>query len=688
MSEHGTMPDRAADGSAFVGRVRELAKARYLLPGTRLLTLTGVGGVGKTRLALQVASTLRTRFPAGVRIVDLAMVRDGRLLETTVAAALGLRDTGRRSLPALVDHLADKRLLLVLDNCEHLLQECAELAARLLSGAPRLRILTTSRQALGVAGEQVLVVPPLTVPPAGTAVQEILRSDAVALFAERAARARPGFTVDAATAPEVAGLCRRLDGLPLAIELAAARLRTMPLRELAGELDRRFDLLASPDTALLPRHRTLYATIDWSFGLCTPGEQRLWARLAVFPGGADLEDTEAVCSGNGLEPEDILDLISGLVDKSVLISVRGDGRSRYRMLESIRAYGRERLAPGDAPALHRRYRDHYRRLAEQNRIDLLVPDEFDRYRATLAEIPNLRLALDLCLRHDAPSALRIAICLWAAWLLSGAINEGRDWLERSIELARPAAGDRAMGLWVNVLLAAYQNDLDAARRRADECGAAAEDCGDEAAFAFCLQARGVVALAEGDTGRGFALLEDARTRHRARDDLDAVAVNLHYAASFGVAAHSPGQAAALGEELLALAEAHRAHIFEAYALITLGYAAWWQGDLALTGARMRQAATLLTEISDRWGLIQCLEALAWTACAQGHHDRAARLLGAAGRLWRAFDIPPLGLQVFTRSHRDCDARARRELGGPVFDAAYDSGARLSLDAAVSYAISN
>ncbi|WP_433479251.1 ATP-binding protein [Spirillospora sp. CA-142024] len=688
MTERKIMPDRAAEGSAFVGRVQELTRVRYLLPGTRLLTLTGVGGVGKTRLALQVASTLGARFPAGVRIVDLAMVQDGHLLETTVAAALGVRDTGRQSLPALVDHLADKRLLLVLDNCEHLLPECAELAARLLSGAPRLRILTTSRQALGVGGEQVLVVPPLAVPPAGTAAQEILRSEAVRLFAERAVQARPGFTVDEATAPAVAGLCRRLDGLPLAIELAAARLRTMPLTELAGELDRRFDLLTGPDTAVLPRHRTLYATIDWSFGLCTPAEQRLWTRMAVFPGGADLDDAEAVCSGNGIEPEDILDLISGLVDKSVLISVHGGGRSRYRMLESLRAYGRERLAPGDEPALHRRYRDHYRRLAEHNRIDLLVPDQFDRYRAALAEIPNLRLALDLCLRRHDPSGLRIAISLWAAWLLAGAVHEGRHWLERSIDLARPTDGDRVMALWVDVLFAAYQQDLETARQRADECGAAAEGCGDEAAFAFFLQARGVVALADGDTGQGFALLEDARARHRAREDLDAVAVNLYYAASFGVAARSPGQAAALGEELLALAEAHQAQIFEAYALITLGYSAWWQGDLNLTGARMRQAATKLTEISDRWGLIQCLEALAWTACAQGQHDRAARLLGAASRLWRAFDIPPLGLQVFTRSHQDCDARARRELGGRAFTAAYDSGARLSLEAAVSYAISS
>ncbi|WP_141579002.1 AAA family ATPase [Actinomadura sp. WMMA1423] len=688
MAEHEIMPDRAADRTTFVGRVREVAEVRRLLAGTRLLTLTGAGGVGKTRLARQAASTLRTWFPAGVQMVDLAAVQDARLLEASVAAALGLRDTGGRSLPALVDHLADKRLLLVLDNCEHLLPECAELAARLLGGASRLRVLATSRQALGVGGEQVLVVPPLEVPAPGAAVPDVAHSDAVRLFAERAAQARPGFTVDETTAPALARLCRRLDGLPLAIELAAARLRTTPLDELADELDRRFDLLARPDATAPPRHRALYVTMDWSFGLCTPGERRLWTRLAVFPGAMDLETAEAVCSGNGIEPEDVLDLVSGLVDKSILISERGSGRSRYRMLESIRAYGRELLAHDDEPALFRRYRDHYRRLAERNRIDQLAPDEFDRYRAVLAEIPNLRLALDLCLRPPGdPSGLRIAVSLWSAWLLAGALPEGRHWLERSLELTGPTDDGRLMALWVDVLFAAYQHDLEAAERRADECTVTAEGCGDEAAGAFCLQARGIAALARGDTGDGFALLRDARARHRARGDLDAVAVNLHYAASFGVAAQSPEEGAALGEELLALAEAHQARIFEAYGLITLGYAAWWQEDPGLAWARMCRAATMLIEISDSWGLSQCLEVLAWAACAQGHHARAARLLGAAGRLWRAFDIPPLGLQAFTRSHRDCEARARRELGGRAFTAARDSGAKLSLDGAVAYAIS-
>ncbi|MGC4959610.1 ATP-binding protein [Actinomadura citrea] len=688
MGEREIVPDRAWERSAFVGRVQEIAEVRYLLRRTRLMTLTGAGGVGKSRLARRAASDLRSWFSAGVEIVDLATMQDVQLLETTVAAALGLRGNSRRSLPALVDHLADKRLILVLDNCEHLLPECAELAARLLGGAPRLRILATSRQALGVDGEQVLVVPPLAVPPVGAAVQDITHSDAVRLFAERAARARPGFTLDAETAPALARLCRRLDGLPLAIELAAARLRTIPLAELAAELDRRFDRLAGPDGTVLPRHRTLYATLDWSFGLCTPGERRLWARLSVFPGGADLEDAEAVCSGDGIESEDVLDLISGLIDKSILITERGGLRSRYRMLESVRAYGRERLAYEDEPELHRRYRDHYRRLAERNRIDLLVPDEFDRYRATLAEMPNLRLALDLCLREDSvPSGLRIAVSLWSAWLLAGAVQEGRHWLERSLELSHPTDDGRVKALWADALFAAYQHDLDTAGRRADECGAAARSSGDEKALAFGLEARGIAVLAGGDTVHGFALLQDARARHRARSDLHAVAVNLYYAASFGMAAQSPGQGAALGEELLALAEAHHASIFEAYALITLAYAAWWQEDPSLTAARMRRAAGLLTEIGDRWGLSQCLESLAWTACAQGDHDRAARLLGAANRLLRAFDIPPLGLQVFRHSHRDCAARARRGLGGRVFDAAYDSGAKLTLDGAVAYAIS-
>ncbi|MGP4027098.1 ATP-binding protein [Actinomadura sp. 3N407] len=665
-----------------------MSEVRRLLPRTRLLTLTGAGGVGKTRLARRAARSLRARFPAGVEIVDLATVEDVRLLEPTVAAALGLRDTGRRVMPILVDHLADKRFLLVLDNCEHLLEECAELAARLLSGAPRLRILATSRQALGVAGEQVLVVPALEVPPAGTDVRGIARSEAVRLFAERAAEVRPGFAVDAATAPAVAQLSRRLDGLPLAIELAAARLRTMPLDELVSELERRFDVLAGLRTAALPRHRTLYATMDWSFGLCTPGERRLWSRLSVFPGGVDLETAEAVCSGDGVAPEGVLDVIAGLVDKSILISIRGDTGARYRMLESIRAYGRERLAHGDERALYRRYRDHYRRLAERNRIDLLVPDQFARYRATLAEIPNMRLALDLCFRRqgDPAAGLEIALALWAAWLLAGALNEGRNWLERGLDLVPQPNVTRAMALWVNALFAAYQDDLGAARLLADECRLVAERTGDRTALAFAHQAAGISALSIGDTGRGFSLLQDARAHHQARGDSHATAVNLYYAASFGVAARSPDQAAALGEDLLAMAEARGAPIVQAYAQITLGYAAWRQGDPRLTEARMRRAATLLAGIGDRWGLIQCLETLAWTAGADGRHKRAARLLGAAGRLWRALDIPPLGLRALAHSHRDCDAQARRELGERAFTTAYRSGSRLDLDGAIAYAL--
>lgn len=718
MSAHDDVTTRGratglTEPSTFVGRLREMSEVRRLLPRTRLLTLTGAGGVGKTRLGRRAARSLRGWFPGGVEFVDLAALEDGDLIESAVAGALGLRDTGRGVMPILVDHLADKRMLILLDNCEHLLQPCADLVGRLLRGAPRLRILATSRQTLGVAGEQILAVPTLAVPQADASVAAIARSEAVRLFAQRAADVRPGFTADAATAPALARLTQRLDGLPLALELAAVRLRTTPLDDLVRELDDSFDVTtgdgaperdgartstaplprpsaargSSDEAATLPRHQTLRATMDWSFGLCSPDERLLWSRLSIFPGGVDLETAEAVCSGEGIASEDVLELLSGLVDKSLLSSERRETGVRCRMLESLRAYGRERLPPGDEEALHRRYRDHYRRLAMRTRIDRLVPDQLGRYQTMQGELPNVRLALDLCFRPhgDAAAGLEIASMMWGYWMLAGALNEGRHWLDRGLELVQQEGTVRAMGLWADALLALYQDDLRAATPLMEECRALAERTGDDVALSFAIEASGLAALSAGRARHGFSLMSEARSRHRALGDVDAVGVNLYHSASLG-GTESPARAAALGAELLALTETHRAPLFRAYALLQLGYAAWRTGDAPRTEARMREAATVMGIISDRWGLVQCLETLAWTAGAAGRHERAARLMGAADRVEQTLDVRPIGLKYLAHAHRDCDAEARRSLGSRAFTSAFRAGTRLGLDRAVAYAL--
>ena len=655
---------------------------------TRLLTLTGAGGVGKTRLALWVAELLRHRFPDGVWVVELASLEDDELLESTVSAALGLCDTGERPAAVLANYLADKRVLLVLDNCEHLRDACARLVEGLLAGASRLRILATSRQTLRIYGEQVLAVPPLSVPDPDEAVRAMARREAVRLFAARAASVQSGFAIDRTNASAIAWLCRRLDGIPLAIELAAARLPTMPIERLVRGLDEHLlNVPTGGSPTGLPRHRTLRAAIDWSFGMCSPAEQRLWSRLSIFAGSIALETAEAVCAGDGITGEDVLEVVAGLVDKSILVAEQRGARMRYRMLDSIRAYGRERLSASDEQTLRGRYRDHYWHLTRQYRTDRLVPDQFARFWALHLELPNLRVALDLCLREprDASIGLEIASELWSYWVLSGALTEGRYWLERGLELVPEPSTTRTMALWADAQLALHQGDLAAATPRLEECRNLARRLEDDTALAFVNQALGMAALSAGDGRRGLALMEDAIARHRACGDVDAVGVSLFQAAAFGSVEDSR-RAAELGEELLELAEARGAPIYRAYALLALGIAASEQGDWHRTEALTRESAMLLSVIKERWGLTQCVEILAWTAQERGEHERAARLLGVAHALWQAIDSLPTELTQYAQSHQRCAAQTRLALGGRAFATAFRRGTRLGLDRALAYAL--
>jgi predicted ATPase len=324
------------DVTSFVGRRRELSQARRLLGDVRLLTLTGAGGVGKTRLALRLAAEVRRTFPDGVWLADLAPLQDRELVPQTVMAALGLQDySTRRPADTLLEYLADKRLLLVLDNCEHLPDACAVLAAKLLSQAEGLRILATSRQLLNVDGEQVLEVPPLSVPDSDwlSAATSLIEYEAVRLFAERAAAVVPGFAITAGNGAVVARLCQELDGIPLAIELAAVRLRVLSAEQILDRLDDRFRLLTKGSRAALERHQTLRAAIEWSYDLCSPQEQILWARLSVFSGGFDLRAVERTCVDEDIALQDVFELVTGLVDKSVLAresTVRGRGTGCWR----------------------------------------------------------------------------------------------------------------------------------------------------------------------------------------------------------------------------------------------------------------------------------------------------------------------------------------------------------------------
>lgn len=368
--------------TTFVGRQRELAEAAALLPAARLVTLTGVGGVGKTRLARQVAGSTGPEHFDVVCLVDLAALDAPGLVQATVAEALGIRDeSGTLSGADLADQLEDRRTLIVLDNCEHVVEGCAELAGTLLRGTPGVTLLATSRQPLGLPGEHILPVLPLATPQHGehSDVGALSRCPAVKLLADRARAAVPGFEVTTGNAAAVAAVCEALDGLPLALELAAIRLRALSPAQLADRLERRHQALSGATRIAPARQRSLTALMDWSFRLCSEPERILWARVSVFKGGFGLEAAEEVCSGDGIEEDDVADVVAGLVDKSILLREDHGSQIRYRLLETIRRYGRTRLAAsGEEQRMIRRHRDYLQRMVSATAESWFGPGDLDR----------------------------------------------------------------------------------------------------------------------------------------------------------------------------------------------------------------------------------------------------------------------------------------------------------------------
>jgi non-specific serine/threonine protein kinase len=416
--------------TSFVGRSREIAEIRRLLPTTRLLTLTGAGGCGKTRVALQVGAELLDDFADGVWVVDLGPLSEPNLITHTVAATLGLRGGPNRTLAeAIADYFRARQVLLLLDNCEHLIAECAQLVEPLLRVAPGLKVLATSREGLAVAGETVWRVPSMSVPsPSESATPEVLlQHEAVRLLLARANAVAP-FTVTDADAATLAEICRRLDGIPLAIELAAARLSVLSLDQINVRLKDRFRLLTGGSRTAVARQRTLEATIDWSYDLLSESERTLLCRLSVFPGGWTLEAAEEVCAGNGLDKESILDLLSNLVDKS-LVNVEDDagGERRYRCLETVRQYGRERLVRScDAERVRNRHLDFFLALAKRAEPQLTRENQALWLNRLQSDYGNLRSALEWGL--EAPgrgnTGLELASALGWFWIRRGYLAEG------------------------------------------------------------------------------------------------------------------------------------------------------------------------------------------------------------------------------------------------------------------------
>ncbi|MGP3964276.1 ATP-binding protein [Nonomuraea sp. 3N208] len=679
-----------AELNTFVGRRHEIAEVKRLLSEGRLVTLVGVGGVGKSRLALRVGSDLRRAFHAGVWLVELAALESPELLVPAVMERLEIQDRSvRPPIEVLVDHLRDKEMLVLLDNCEHLLDECAAMVETLMRSAPGLRILATSRQALGVVGERTLPLPTMSVPDAdgaGPSVEAMGRSDAVRLFAERAKAVLPGFEVTDANRDSVAWICRRLDGMPLAIELAAVRLRAISVQQLLDRLDDRFRLLTTGSRTALPRQQTLRALIDWSHALCTEPERLLWSRLSVFSGGLDLEAAEQVCGGDGIAVEEIIDLVNGLVDKSVLAREELQNGVRYRLLETIRQYGRERLREsGEEAELRARHRDWYRDLAVRAQDGWYGPCQVAWFARLRADHGNLRTAMDYCLTTpgEAEAGLVIASALRFYWIAAGALREGRSWLDRLLAGEPAPTLVRARALLVDARLAVLQSDFEVATAMLAESKDLGDRHGDALVLAGAAYVCGLAALIQRDPAKAVTLLGDAVEAHRAADDQMGVVNALMYLATAHSLLGHPDQAAALYKECLTICEVQNEHWFRSYTLWVFGIETWKQGDAARAVEMEREAIRLKQPFDDRLGIALCMEALAWMA-AGDWPERAAVLLGASQESWRSFGGPLFGyLAAF---HNTAETVAREHLGAQDFDSAFRKGTEMDPAEAVAYAV--
>ncbi|MFI7642596.1 ATP-binding protein [Nonomuraea sp. NPDC049400] len=679
-----------AELNSFVGRRREIAEVKRLLSEARLVTLVGVGGVGKTRLSLRVGYDLRRAFHDGVWLVELAALESPELLLQTVTECLEIQDRSvRPSIEVLIDHLRDKQLLLILDNCEHLLESCAMLAETLMRSVPGLRILATSRQSLGVAGEQTMPVPTLPMPECnGTrpSTESLKGFDAVRLFAERAQAVVPGFEVTEANQEVVARICRHLDGIPLAIELAAVRLRAISVEQLLARLDDRFRLLTMGARTAMPRQQTLRALIDWSYSLCTDQERLLWARLSVFSGGLDLEAAEQVCSGDGILPEEVVDLMIGLVGKSVLAREEHDSTVRFRLLETIRQYGRERLREaGEEAELKVRHRDWCHDLVTRAQREWFGPDQVAWFTRLHSEHGNLRTALDFCLTTpgEAERGLAIATALRFYWIAAGSLREGRVWLDRLLTACAEPTPARAGALCLNARLAVLQSDFALAAKMLVECHSLGMELGDAGILAGTAYVSGLAALIQRDFTGAVTFLEQAVEGHcEAGEDMGMVNALMYLATAHSLLGHSD-QAQTQYKECLAICEAREDHWFRSYTLWVYGIELWRQGDTAQAVEMEREAIRLKRPFDDRLGIALCIEALAWMA-ADGAAERAAVLFGASQESWRSFGAPLLS--YLTGYHDSAEALARERLGGRRFEAGFRKGAELSSTEAIAYAM--
>jgi predicted ATPase/DNA-binding CsgD family transcriptional regulator len=707
--EHGRLP---AETTGFVGREAELARLDSLLASARLVTVTGPGGVGKTRLAVRAAAQAAARFPDGARIAELSPLRDPELLPQAVANALGLPEVAQSAgLEAVLGHLRHRGMLLILDTCEHLIEACALLAEAIMAHAPGVTVLATSREPLDVSGETSCPLAPLPVPALTAAAELWARhshsadrapphtqgetfagppdSAAVDLFLQRAATAVPGFSIGPDDLPDVIRLCRRLDGVPLALELAALRLRTLPLAELVSRVGRRMGILAR--AYLGSRHQTLRDTIGWSYDLCTPAERATWARLSLFEGPFSLAAAEEVCAGYA-DAGPVLPAIIRLVDKSVLLRIEptdGDG-PRYRMLDTVREFGAEQLAAdADAAAAKDQFVAHYLTMAADFSDHFLEDEGLDRLREMRGEHDNLRVALECALEAggqarsgdepgsaDEPRAadgVALAIALFAYWRTRGLAVEGSRWLAAAAARAPADSPARAHSVLARGYLTALRGGAAQALADASEVLRLGDLLGDKLLTARGQLLRNLALRVAGRLAEATEAGAAALRQLTVLDDRPGL-IALHTQLSC-LALVSGDTAGALGsiERGLRLIGGARdrwvkadLHVLAALALCVAGR------DIEATRAAAH-ALRVKHEAGDDLGVAFTLEVYGWLAARAGRHDRCAWLLGAADARWASAGGRPAAAAPFGRLHAAAVVAASDALGDKRFAELFSRG---------------
>ena len=701
--EAGRLPSDAND---FIGRAAELCRVETLLRGSRLITLVGPGGVGKTRVARRATDIAADRYQDGVCFVPLSGLRNPDLLPHTVARELGLPEqSGGSQLDAVVTHLRDQSVLLVLDTCEHIIDACALFAEAIITETRDVTVLATSREPLDVTGESCYILPRLGLPDDDNPTQGT--TDAIELFALRAAAVLPGFAVTDANRADVIRLCRRLDGMPLAIELAAVRLRALPLKELADRIDQRLDrrltILTGGSEGGDTRHRTLRDAIGWSYDLCTPAERALWARLSVFAGGFTVEAAEEVCAGGELPSGQIFDTVIRLVDKSVI--TRDDTSTaqptRYKMLDTIREYGAEELAAsGSEAAVRHRFVSRYLSMARYFGEHVVDDDQLERFRELQREHANLGAALGYTLDATDGDRYRegaeLAIDLYGYWHMAGLLREGKHWLDKALErFPDPSSSERGWALVVRGYLGAMQGEASEAVADATAGTKIGEQRGDPKLVGrgYCYltlaltiadryeEARAAGARAEQRLQRlndraGLRIL-DVHLAHVSQLDGDPEGA-LRYAAQVTSRFGESGEADEIKERWA-----------QGWAYAISAMAMYWDEARHDETVQTTSKALLAKhELGDVMGMAYCLEIHGWLAARAGRHVRAAWLLGAADPLWQKAGGRLGGTAALLAVHDKAMGLARAGFAGKRFQAVFDEAGRHPVKQLVSFAVSD